>query len=192
MTRDFNKSNISSLDNWNPGDPLAANHLQQPVDVLKALGGGKPPEQVVNGVNPFEVRMFRVIRLDTDVIICNFTDGKTDQPDEVKVAMPFLLRRTPFDDPTATQTPRAGITYLYSDFHKRLATNEDSDEEDQILVDSYEEGDIIWAMGGIFGNTAVFHDDPVNETPVIWLDMNLDGRFWALDGDAGDDDEEDA
>lgn len=191
MNHNFNKQNVSGLENWNVGEPIPARRLQQPVDVLRALGGGKPPEQFINAATPFEMRMFRVLRLDTDVIICNFTDGITDQPDEVKVAMPFLLRRTPFDDPTATQTPRAGITYLYSDFNKRLATNEDGDEEDQILVDSYEEGDIIFAMTGIFSNTAVFHDDPVNEIPVIWLDQNIDGRFWALD-DGGDDEEEEA
>lgn len=182
MNHDFNKQNVSGLETWNRGDPLEARRLQQPVDVLRALGGGKPPEQFIKPVNPFELRMFRVLRLETDVIICNFTDGVTNQPDEIKVAMPFLLRKTPFDDPTATETPRAGITYLYSDFNKRLATNEFNEDEDQILVDSYEESDIIFAMTGIFGNTAVFHD-VAKEIPVIWLDINIDGRFWALDDD---------
>ena len=179
----FNKLNIKKLFPWFRGDPLEAAKLQQPVDALKAMGGVAPPSQKLEGGRIIQLKMFKVVRLEQDVIICNTWNGIQQGTDEIKVAMPFLLRRTPFDEVTRTDPVRAGITYEYSDFNLRLATNEDDEEEDQILVASYEPNDIIFAMKGIFGGTSLYHDDPTNEIPVIWLDTNVDGRFWALDDD---------
>lgn len=179
MSEHFEKMNIKDLEEWRSGDPLEARKLQQPITVLQALGGVRPGQQVFNGGVFFEVRMFKVLRLEEDVIICNFTNGTTSQDDEVKVALPFLLRRTPFD----VLSTRAGISYVYSDFNQRVATNSDGDTEDQIIVDSYEADDFFFAARGIFGGSGVFHDDS-RTIPVVWQDMNFDGRYWALDEEA--------
>lgn len=178
-----NKLNIKDMENWKVGDKVFAKKLQQPVSVLKALGGVTPPQQFINSGKSIQMKQFKVVRLDTDVIICHTFNGVEEGEDEIKVAMPFLLRKTPFDSATRLDPPRAGITYVYSDFNIRVATNEDDEDEAQILVDSYEEGDIIFAMKGIFGGTSLYHDEE-KEIPVIWIDSNVDGRFWALDIDA--------
>jgi hypothetical protein len=183
MVDDLNKGNIKGLENWEPGDPITAEKLDQPVRVLQGLGGVKPADTVVKSGSKFQIRMFKVVRLETDVVICNTFDGVESGEDEIKVALPYLLRKTPFDAATRTEEPRAGITYVYSDNHLRLATNEDEDEENQIIVDSYEEGDIIFAMRGIFSNTGLYADDPTNEIPIVWIDNNNDGRYWAQDDD---------
>jgi len=180
----FNKINIKKMDLIKKGQKLFAKTLNEPRKVLNSLGGAAPPSQVLPGPSKaFQMKMFKVIELDTDIIKCFTWNGIEKGEDEIKVALPFLLRKTPFDDATRTDPPRADISYVYSDFHIRIATNADGDDEDQILVASYETDDIIYAIKGIFGNTSVYHDDPSNETPVIWLDANIDGRFWALDDD---------
>lgn len=181
MVDDFNKANISGMENWQSGDELAARKLQQPVDVLKSLGGAALPRQVTPKGSIFQMKMFKVVELDTDVIICNTFDGVEQGTDDIKVALPFLLRKTPFDSATRTDPPRADISYVYSDNNLRKATNIDDEEEDQIIVASYEKDDIIFASKGIFGNTGLYADAPTNEVPIIWLDENKDGRFWAQD-----------
>lgn len=179
----FNKLNIKNLQDWFKGTPLEARRFQQVVDALKALGGVSPGSQKIDTGRIIQLKMFKVVKLEQDVIICNTWNGIEKGTDEIKVAMPFLIRRTPFDEATRTDPKRANITYVYSDFNLRLATDEDDETEDQIIVASYELDDIIYAMKGIFGGTSLYHDDPANETPVIWLDTNVDGRFWALDDD---------
>ena len=178
------KINIKGLEDWKVGDGLEARKFQQPVTVLKALGAPGPPSQVVPETRGlFQFKMFKVIELDVDVILCNTWNGLEKGEDEIKVALPFLLRKTPFDAATRVEPPRAGISYAYSEFHIRIATNEEDETEDQIMVALYEPDDLIYAMRGIFGNTGVYHDPDTNEKPVFWLDTNVDGRFWALDDD---------
>ena len=186
----LDKLNIKNLTGWKPGDPLSAAKLQEPIEVLKNIGRVRPGGQVIKEpAKAIQLRMFKVIELDTDVIKCFTWDGMAKGDDEILVALPYLLRKTPFDKATRVGPDRAGISYEYSDFHLRVATNEDDDTEDQILVASYEEDDIIFAMKGIFSNTSVYHDPGADEEPVIWLDMNNDGRFWALDDDPPDEEE---
>ena len=191
----IDKINIKKLLDWKIGDKLTAEHLQQVVTVLKALGGMGPTSQILPPQDTSHfVRMFKVKALDKDVIICFEWNGLEKGEDEVKVALPFLLRKTPFDEATREDPElRAGISYVYSEFNLRVATKagegEDDDEtEDQIIVDSYEEDDIIFAMKGVFGNTSVYHDEE-EEEPIIWVDMNLDGRYWALDDDPPEEEE---
>jgi len=183
-TPNFDKINIKNLNNWKPGDPLEAAHFDQVVQVLQSLGLLSPSGQVVRDPGKLlQLRMFKVKELAKDSIICFTWNGREKGKDEIKVALPFLLRKTPFDAATRVDPPRAKISYVYSEFNIRIATNEDDDTEDQIIVGSYEEDDIIFAFKGILGNTAVYHDDPTNEKPVLWEDANFDGRFWALDDD---------
>lgn len=186
MVDEVNKANIKGLKNWERGNSITAEHLDQPVKVLQSMGGIKPPEQVNPSGSLFEMKMFKVLRLETDVIICNTWDGVQAGEDEIKVALPFLLRRTPFDNKGVI---RRTFSYEYfSDFQRvSIDSENDDDEENQVITDSYEEDDIIFAVRGIFGGTSVYHDDPTNEIPVVWLDTNDDGRYW---GSTSDDFEE--
>lgn len=180
---DLKKNNIFDLEDWKPNQLIEARKLQQPVSALRRLGGLAGASQVFDPQRRIlQTKQFKVVSLDTDVIICNTFDGVQQGTDDIKVAMPFLLRKTPFDG-----FSRDGISYVYKTFNSRTASR-GSDEEEQVIVDSYFLGDVIYATRGIFGGTAVYLDAPTNTIPIVWLDDNRDGRYWAQD--TGDEEEE--
>ena len=115
------------------------------------------------------VRQFRVKSVGNDHITCRTWDGTTEGDTDVKVAKPYLLRRTPFDGET-----RDGITCTYSSACERQASD-GVDTEDQVIVDSYIADDIIYAIRVIVGGT----DTTVSDEDIMWLDLNVDGRYWA-------------
>ena len=187
---DIEKLNLKALDRWGPRQPLDHRKFNQPVDVLNALGGVKPGEQVIEFGDDFQVALFRVIRLETDVIICNFTNGVTDQEDEIKVAMPYLIRKTPFDSAGNPVPPLRKDQFSYTftfagRFDKRTSidTLNDDDEEIQVITGAYDEGDLIFGMRGVTGGTGVFHDPDTKELPVVWQDMD-NSRMWAKSSEA--------
>jgi hypothetical protein len=96
--------------------------------------------------------------------------------------MPYILQQTHYEDRT---TDRRDISYEYitaladdPNAVRRTATNADDDEEAQIIVPAYEVDDIIIGFTGIRGGTNISDD---NDDPVIWMDLNIDGRMWAKD-----------
>jgi hypothetical protein len=201
MADNNDKLNIKNLRNWQKGHRLTAKHLDEPVQVLQSLGGVRPPNQIAKGVNPFEMQLFKVVRLEEDIIICHQSNGKSEDEDvEYKIALPYLLRYTPFnsdqnpapdlrDDKfkyTWTFTDDAGATRY--DKRTSIDTENDDDEEIQVITPSYEKGDLIFCCSGIGGSTGTYHDPDVKDKPVIWQDMNFDGRMWALSSE----DEEEA
>ena len=132
------------------------------------------------------VRML-VLEIRGDYLICVGWDGVTRHEEEVIVAKPSLLRRTPFDGETIY-----GIAYVYHTHTTRTAT-QGSETEDQIVIPRYRSnggggvmpGETITAMnvgGGATGATFE-EEDPKTEKPVqvpiAWLDMNVDARAWA-------------
>lgn len=196
------KINIKELDNWKAGDKVSAEHLDQPVKVLQQLGAATPPSQLIITGEPFESRMFKVVRLEQDVIICVTTDGVTDGDEEIPIAMPYLLRKTPWDSDGETPPPlrkgRLKYTFTFTDtdtglprFDKRTSidTEDDDDEQIQVITGAYEVGDLIYAMKGLIGGTGVFIEDD-DENQVIWLDINVDGRYWASSDEEEEEEEE--
>jgi len=98
------------------------------------------------------------------------------------VAKPYLLRRTPFHGKT-----RDGIEYSYTATTKRTAKKTVAGNpptvttESQIIVPKYVKGDVVYAMGRIFGPKDEFRSSTTG-TEVVqtrWLDLNVDGRYWA-------------
>lgn len=186
------KLNRTNLRNWKKGDLLEAKKLQEPVDTLKKLSAPSGPNQEISKGSLFQTQLFRVVRLETDVIICNATNGITyNEDEEIKVSLPYLLRKTPFDSDQAVPPPlrdgRFKYTWTFTDpdtgllrYDKRTSidTENDDDEEIQVIVGKYDEGDLITACKGVYGGNGVFADEE-KTIPIIWQDMNLDGRFWA-------------
>lgn len=199
LTGSINKANVKGLDDWKRGDPLAAKKLQQPVTALKALGGVGQAGQQINFGSNLEIRMFKVIRLEKDVVICAFSDGtgNEDEVQEIAVAIPYLCRYTPFnsDQVPAPDLRKERFKYTWTFFKNGLLrydkrtsidTENDDDEEIQVITGAYEYGDLIWAVRGITGGTGVWHDEEKTQ-PVVWLDMNQ-ARYWARSSE--DEDEE--
>jgi hypothetical protein len=105
-------------------------------------------------------------------------DGTNQIGEAVRVAVPYLLRSTPFDGET-----RNLITYVYdftADPIERTATNASTSEtEDQVIVPSFQYGDTIYAFGSVDGGTGVLADlGDGNLEDVTYL-MLSDGRAWS-------------
>lgn len=85
-----------------------------------------------------------------------------------EIALPYLLRKTPFDGNT-----RNGVTYEYLNNGLRDAELQaDSYTERQTIVPLYVQNDIVYCQDIGEGVTGV--------TGADYIDLNLDGRAWAL------------
>lgn len=195
--------NIKNLESWGPNQPVEARKLNQPVNALKAMAGVRPGQQVSSKSDLFEVRQFKVIEVKEDYFTAYTWDGHEKGEVEVKIALPYMLRKGPFtgEDDNGDEKKRVieltgvELTYEYEDnFIQRLATATTTDdegvesesEENQVIIPSYEEDDIITAMRGITAGTGVVDED---DNPVVFQDMNLDARFWMNDNDPPEEEE---
>ncbi len=203
MSDDSNKINISGLEDWKRGDQLEARKFQQPVNALKAMAGIRPGQQEISFGNTFEVRQFKVIKVEQDYFTAFTWDGHDKGEIEVKIALPYMLRKTPFtgEDEDGEEKKReieltgVSLTYEYEDnFIQRLATAttiddegaESESEEHQTIIPSYEEDDVVVAMRGVTGGVGV---QDAEEKQLIWQDMNVDARFWMNDNDPPEEEE---
>jgi len=139
--------------------------------LYKEPGTGLKWGIVIFPVSELLIKMFKVVSVEADYLICHSWDGTTEGTTPITVALPYLLRRTPFDFLT-----RKNITYTYTTNIEREADNGD-DTETQVIVASYEIGDIIYGSQGVLGGTGVI--DTAGDS-VSWLDLNIDGRYWAM------------
>ena len=114
----------------------------------------------------------QVVSVETDYMICTVTDTGA----QVYVALPWQLRRTPFDGQTYN-----GVSYTYTSNTARDASS-GSGSESQVIVPAYVAGDLVYALTGIVGDTSVHETTTQGASlpqPVEWLDLNVDGRAWA-------------
>lgn len=160
------------------GQRLSAEDLQAVVDsIFRRITGGKGilvkqfSEQLIielasRGGKWNEAGSGSGIRLLTyrsssgDSMICWDANSQN-----ITVAKPYLLRRTPFDGLT-----RSGISYAYSSDIARTATL-DATTESQVIVPSFVTGDLLFVADEISGGTGV--------DGVSLIDLNVDGRAWA-------------
>lgn len=187
---------------WKRGDVITAAHLNETVDAVRAVYGVvQEPRQVMPDsatAAVFELAQFKVrativngqatttADVRVDYLACERLQGSPQNEgddDFVRVALPYLLRRTPFDTgddaPVAYGADRASISYDYSSNTARTATDDDDHSEDQVIVPSYVVGDVIYAVRGVGGGTGVLYTNTDGDRiDVEWLDLNVDGRAW--------------
>jgi hypothetical protein len=105
-----------------------------------------------------------------DWLRCRSWDGTTEGTDDVYVARPYTMRRTPYDGQTID-----GKTYSFliqSGVLTRHIVFSDSSFERQKITPPYLVNDIIYA-------TTTPTEVTVSGSPVALLDINCDGRAWA-------------
>lgn len=115
-----------------------------------------------------------------DALVCAVHWKENDREElTVSVAKPWLLRRVPFDGKTIDE-----IKYEYSENFARKLTRistppvDNPATEDQVIVPAYKVKDIIYVVSAVSQGILVDEDvDP--KQPVLWLDLNVDGRAWA-------------
>jgi hypothetical protein len=169
---------------FHEGEFSSASKLNVLATGVQRLSGGVAPPRVLppnSAAARGQSQQMRVYQVRGDYLLCWTDDGGTtsipvwtNQP-LVLVAKPWLLRRSPFDTLT-----RAGITYTYDDDSTRVAADEDDHEEDQVVVPSYAEGDVIYATAAVAGGVMVRRvaSEPASDVVAEWLDLNVDGRAW--------------
>lgn len=113
---------------------------------------------------------FKVQSVHTDYLTCRTYDGTTTGTEDINVAMPWDLRRTPFHGLTVN-----GITYTYSSDIQRSATN-GTTTETHVITPPYFTNCEIWAFRAVGGGTSV----TVSSDGLVWQDMNVSGRAWAV------------
>ena len=164
---------LTNLRNWNRGDIISADRLQEPIKALNEFFAGVEPSRQINtrGISRIFVQQFKVKSVAGDYITVQPWDGLLVQEANIRVAKPYLLRRTPFDGKT-----RDGITWTYTSDSARTG----SDGTEQTLSENWLEDDIIYAELNITGGTDLAADGKA----ILWLDQNTDGRHWSS-GDSG-------
>lgn len=176
-----NNEPVKILNGWKKGVPLSAKRLNEYVSAInRGTKHIQPPLQAtVKPRNRLLVERFRFLGDDKgDFIICQALDEISVTEGNIRIAKPFLLRRTPFDNDSRIAGGEK-ITYVYSSSSERVATNTDGTDETQVIVSSYSEGDFILAIHGIEDQTGVRVDDK----DLGWLDVNNDARAWAKKAD---------
>lgn len=134
-------------------------------------------EKWAYGIFPIEIteQQFKVKNVDNqDTITCVTWDGETEGEEEIQVAMPWELQRTPFDGKEWHD-----ITFEYQDAQHREGTVDDDEPEKIVLLPLYVEDDIIIASRAIAGGINTV--DQTTDKQTIWLDANKGGRQWAID-----------
>ena len=161
---------------WRRGDLPSASHLNEGIQAIERIVGGVvPPQQVFPDIPQaasISGRQYRVKSVQDDHLVCREWDGTVEGAGDVKVAKPFLLRKTPFDTLT-----RNGITFAYTSSTERTATEDSSgDIQNQIIVSSYQVDDLIYVIGNVAGGVDTQDENSVDLTR---LDLNVDGRAWS-------------
>jgi hypothetical protein len=108
----------------------------------------------------------KVVTVSDDLLDCITLNG-----DLIKVAKPYLLRRTPFDNKTYN-----GVDYAYSSASERVGTQTIGGKqviETQIITPDYVVDDIISIKK--IANPLVIGNDRYH-----WEDKNTDSRAWAV------------
>ncbi len=157
------------------GDPLpGANRLNEIIDPLQRLGRSPAGGQVLQTPALY----LQVFQLQINFILTDYLQGReyvryddgTERigPVDITVALPWLLRQTPFNGQTYN-----GVTYTYTGLHVRTATA-GQDSETQRVTPDYVLGDIIYCARQVQGGSGVALSMPS-------LDLNVDGRCWAAD-----------
>lgn len=113
----------------------------------------------------------------------NYFIGTRHDGSKVNVAMPWKFRRSTYDGKSVT-LPDGSHTYTYVASGKRTDNTSDPAGNPlttvEIIYDPYADGDVIYAIQPTEG-TGVSAPPPGTTdpaVPVVWLDVNADGRRW--------------
>jgi len=180
------------------GERISADKINRATDVGKRIASGPGMsvqalgEQVGvrntrrEGKGVRKPAFAKVVSVHDDYVLCKFYNPVSDtEGDEVLVAKPFVLRRSPFDGQTITYVTGQIIEYTYDDEsspeYTRMAEDTVTEEaEEQFLLPSYFVGEVLRIVPG---NTGVTVGEGESAVGIGWEDINTAGRMWATEGE---------
>ena len=195
--------NDVNFEPWERGESITARKLNQSGSAVAAALATVTGSQAGSSPNavPFPVT---IVSIQDDYLVCRPLNVES-AGDDIFVAKPWGLRKTPFHGLTMPNQDGTLMSYDYTSTQARTVTDEsDSSTEDQVIVPAYVPAqtaaipdpdggaDIPTAFTGseitvqrvAFGPTASFTRDGSGGTITVeieWEDMNRDGRAWAED-----------
>ena len=128
------------------------------------------------------VRQFVVKSVGDDHLVCHSWNGTTEGPDNINVAKPYDLRRTPFQGKTFSDFRGSGesieVTYAVGGRTRTLAHSDGTVTERiepyWMGVDGDYVGDVIYAMSNVAGGNTT----SVSDKDLQWTENNDSGRRW--------------
>lgn len=156
-------------------DWISVNQLGVVVAQIKAQVKAQERELVrlSAGVLSGRARLFRLKSVQPDYLICRTWDGDEEGTEDIFVAKNYKLRNSIEEETIDSVT----YNYTYTSVVHRVSTPEGGGaSEQQYVVPRWLVNDLIWAIPA---HTLVEAGAEGQEQPVVWLDLNLDGRAWA-------------
>ena len=139
---------------------------------MKGVEGG--------GASGKEIQQYKIVSIQDDYITCQTWDGTTQGTDNVLLAKPYRLRKTPWDGVTVTYdfngtTYSILYTYLATPGFRtaQVTTGGNQTTENQAIIPIYQVGDIVYGSNPE-GGTETFVG-----SEITGLDINVDARAWA-------------
>lgn len=175
------------LKEYQVGDVLSASRLNRPIKAINRLLGNVPRgQQVIRTSAPSApagttITQFRFKQLVTDAFFARTWNGEEEGEESIEIALPYQLRKTPFDGMLID-----GIRYAYGTAVSRRTANLGFQRfENQVIIPRYRRDDLIYAVRGAIGGTSVTRSNPEDpeepDVTIPWLDLNVDGRAWAAE-----------
>lgn len=127
------------------------------------------------------LKRYVVKSVSDDHLVCRTWDGVTEGAADVKVAKPFILRKTPFHGKTLTVNGNT-LTYSYTSGTQRTVTK-GSNSETQVIIPGYVatgsgyQGNQIYVIRCDSG--VILNPGQQTEERLTLMDVNADGRMWA-------------
>jgi len=168
---------------WLPTDLASASKLNTVAGSVDALlSADATPEQAAGELpRPINTFMVKVERVFSDCVVCKniLFEEQPDDQGTLIVAKPPLMRKSLYDDKV-----RNGITFTWNDDildgGERTATAADDTSEIQIIVPSYQVGDVLVVASGSDPRLITTIGTTGTDGLVISAyDTNVDARAWA-------------
>jgi hypothetical protein len=162
---------------WSSGEPITAARLNEAVDAIERMREGTPfPIQArprIGRGTTGNARRFRLKSVHGDYIVARTWDGTTEGSEDVKLAKPWLLRRSPFEEGGA-HDDRDGASFYYITDSERIVQDADGWPTFEMVEPPYLADDEINTVGTVIGGTGV----EVGGEKLRRMDRNIDARRW--------------
>lgn len=124
-------------------------------------------------IGSIQVQRVQVQSEEDDYLVVRAMDQEDTVDDaDLILAKPFTLRKTPYDGKTVND-----VQYTYSSSSVRQCTAGGFTWTERLTPPYAQEDELLAIIG--FGGTPGLDD--VDDQPVNWLDLNVDGRRWVPD-----------
>ena len=170
------ESRAISLPKFSPREPITADNLQTLSRAIRANSRGVNSHRRVLPDLGWANATYQFIITANDnanYLTCQLWDSEKGEADgvDVRVSKPYLNQAATLNG----YTDANGVSYTFTGIDALTALDTGSSvSEDWVITLPYVVGDLIYAVGNVRGGIDNAEDD------VDFIDLNIDGRAWAV------------